>query len=487
MTVAAWVYRNANQSGFVTAAARQVGTTYYEHFYLGFENGNYRWLVNTSSGYSNFALGGAAPLGQWVHLVGTYDGSTVKLYANGVQQFSTPHSGTFASDTTGITFGVNHNDASRAPTEAFNGKLDEVNVYSYALTAQQVQQLYQGTVTAGGLPQGDSASSSGPPTAIAFAPSPDHSSTVLSYVVTVFQQGQLVTDLPAAVLDVGKPQVINGEIQVGHRLDGLSSPVRLVLHRRDGCGLGRGLLGRALVRVLEVGPGALLAGCYTSACASRSCWCCARWSPVGRSTVRRGSGAGRRRHRSRSRRRRRRRKPSRPRSSARSCLGTGVKTSASFCFVLAGRDPAQGVVVTIPPHVGTATLTFSLHNRHTYSEEEMRAGRGFAKYTAVVAVLTMAGDVLGRGAVQSEFRSAKDLYDRVSGGAGPGGVKAVAPIGNESVTVTIPADAQQVSLLGEVLESTTAAGREVAAPGRPVAIVSNVQLEYRPAPPARKR
>jgi hypothetical protein len=87
-------------------------------------------------------------------------------------------------------------------------------------------------------------------------------------------------------------------------------------------------------------------------------------------------------------------------------LGAGVKTNASFCFVLAGRDPAQGVVVTIPAHTGPATLTFSLHNRHTYSEEEMRAGRGFAKYTAVVAVLTMTGDVLGRGAVQSEFRSA---------------------------------------------------------------------------------
>jgi hypothetical protein len=168
-------------------------------------------------------------------------------------------------------------------------------------------------------------------------------------------------------------------------------------------------------------------------------------------------------------------------------LGTGVKTNAPFCFVLAGREPAQGVVVTIPPHVGTATLTFSLHNRHTYSEEEMRAGRGFAKYTAVVAVLTMTGEVLGRGAVQSEFRSAKDLYDRVSGGAGPGGVKAVAPIGNESVVVTIPADAQEVSLLGEVLESTTAAGREVAAPGRPVAIISNAQVEYRPAPPSRRR
>jgi hypothetical protein len=168
-------------------------------------------------------------------------------------------------------------------------------------------------------------------------------------------------------------------------------------------------------------------------------------------------------------------------------LGRGVRTSASFCFVLAGREPAQGVLVTIPPHAGPATLTFNLHNRHTYSEEEMRAGHGFAKYTAVIGVLTPTGDLLGRGAVQSEFRAARDLYDRVSGGAGPGGVKAVAPIGNELVVITIPPAVKEVSLLGEVLEATTAAGREVAAPGRPVAIVSNVQIAYRPAPPARKR
>jgi hypothetical protein len=165
-------------------------------------------------------------------------------------------------------------------------------------------------------------------------------------------------------------------------------------------------------------------------------------------------------------------------------LGTGVRTKTNFCFVLAGREPAQGVLVTIPAHTGTATLTFHLHNRHTFSEEEMGAGRGFAKYTAVVGVLTMTGDLLGRGAVQSEFRSAKDLYDRVSGGAGPGGVKAVAPIGDETAVITIPPNVEQVSLLGEALEATTAAGKEGPAAGRPVAIVSNLQVEYRPAPAA---
>jgi hypothetical protein len=167
-------------------------------------------------------------------------------------------------------------------------------------------------------------------------------------------------------------------------------------------------------------------------------------------------------------------------------LGAGVRTHATFCFVLAGRNPSDGVLVAIPPHTD-ATLTFDLHNRHSYSEEETKAGRAFAKYTAVIGVLTMTGELLGRGAVQTEFRGARDLYDRITGGAGPGGVKAVAPLGREQVSIPIPPNVEQVSLLGEVLDATTSAGREVATPGRPVAIVSNVQLEYIPAPPPRRR
>jgi hypothetical protein len=161
-------------------------------------------------------------------------------------------------------------------------------------------------------------------------------------------------------------------------------------------------------------------------------------------------------------------------------LGVGVKTGNSYCFVIAGRDPAQGALVAIPPHVGEATLRFDLHNRHTYSEEQMKAGRGFAKYTAVIGVLAMNGDLIERAAVQTEFRSARDIHERIAGGAGPGGVKAVAPIGNERVAIAIPANVAQVSLLGELLDATTAAGRETGAPGRPVAIVSNVSIEYKP-------
>jgi hypothetical protein len=89
--------------------------------------------------------------------------------------------------------------------------------------------------------------------------------------------------------------------------------------------------------------------------------------------------------------------------------------------------------------------------------------------------------------VQSEFRSASDLYERIGGGAGPGGVKAVAPLGHEQITIAIPQGVDQVSLLGEILDATTAAGHETATPGRTVAVISNVRVEYRPAPPKTKR
>jgi hypothetical protein len=88
--------------------------------------------------------------------------------------------------------------------------------------------------------------------------------------------------------------------------------------------------------------------------------------------------------------------------------------------------------------------------------------------------------------VQTEFRTAYDLYERISGGAGPGGVKAVAPLGRELVMVRLPQGVDQVSLLGELLEAVSAAGRETAAPGRPVALVSNVNVEYRPLKKGRR-
>jgi hypothetical protein len=164
-------------------------------------------------------------------------------------------------------------------------------------------------------------------------------------------------------------------------------------------------------------------------------------------------------------------------------LGSGIATKRTFCDVMTGGNPAEGIVIDLPPHVGPVTLTFDLHNRQLYSEEQVRANRAFARYTASIGVMAMDVTLISRAVIQSEFRSSADLFDRVDGGAGPGGVKAVAPTGIEPITITIPEPETRVSILGEKLTVERIDGSATySTSGRPIAIVSNVMIEYRPAP-----
>ena len=167
-------------------------------------------------------------------------------------------------------------------------------------------------------------------------------------------------------------------------------------------------------------------------------------------------------------------------------LGQGVATGRRFCDVLTARDPKDGILITVPPHRGPVKLMFELHNRHTYSAELVKQKQAYRKYTATIGVLSMDNTLVDRAVVQSEFRTEKDLFDRISGGAGPGGVKAVAPTGDEFITIELPATVvDQVSVLGEKLSVVRPDGTDnFTTTGRPIATISNVMLEFTPAPAA---
>jgi hypothetical protein len=167
-------------------------------------------------------------------------------------------------------------------------------------------------------------------------------------------------------------------------------------------------------------------------------------------------------------------------------LGVGVKTKRRYCDVLSGRVAQEGVLVTIPPHTGPATLSFELHNRHTYSADLEKKKQAYRHYTATIGVLTMDNTLVSRAVIDSEFRAERDLFDRIAGGAGPGGVKAVAPTGSELVQFTIEPNVTEVSILGEKLSVVRPDGNDqFTSAGRPVATISNVLIEYRPAPVAK--
>jgi hypothetical protein len=169
-------------------------------------------------------------------------------------------------------------------------------------------------------------------------------------------------------------------------------------------------------------------------------------------------------------------------------LGIGVATQRRFCDVLTGANPKEGILVTIPPHRGPVTIGFELHNRHTYSAELVKLKQAYRKYTATIGVLTMDNTLVDRAVIQSEFRVETDLFDRIGGGAGPGGVKAVAPTGSEFIMIELPADVnEQVAILGEKLSVMRPDGNDTfTSPGRPIATISNVMLEFVPGPPPKK-
>lgn len=166
-----------------------------------------------------------------------------------------------------------------------------------------------------------------------------------------------------------------------------------------------------------------------------------------------------------------------------SSLGRGVKSKRLFCDIIATTDPAKGNSMRIPPHTGGTTLRFDLHNRFTVAGKELP----FARALAVVAVINgnaVAGSpsaVIERAAVEGELHRELDLFDRIVG-TGPGGTKGIAPGRAQPVTIKVPAAMTSISIVGINVSLTTKDGAEVfSSPGRPIAIVSNLRLEYTPA------
>jgi hypothetical protein len=62
-------------------------------------------------------------------------------------------------------------------------------------------------------------------------------------------------------------------------------------------------------------------------------------------------------------------------------------------------------------------------------------------------------------------------------------LKAVAPTGVEAIRVELPADLNEVCVLGEKLAARRPDADEMfTGPGRPIALISNVMVEYQPLP-----
>ncbi len=78
--------------------------------------------------------------GQWHHLTGVYDGTQVRLYVNGVLDASIEGTGEINSNGDYVLIGANAGDG----WNYWYGLIDDVRVYSYALSEAQVKEVYTG-------------------------------------------------------------------------------------------------------------------------------------------------------------------------------------------------------------------------------------------------------------------------------------------------------------------------------------------------------
>ena len=102
-------------------------------------SGTLRFAINNGGGEQMVEATGALPNNQWVHVCVTLSGATGKIYTNGVLAAS---SSSFSITPASFTPMFNYLGKSQfAADPLFAGKLDEVQINDYALTAAQVAAL----------------------------------------------------------------------------------------------------------------------------------------------------------------------------------------------------------------------------------------------------------------------------------------------------------------------------------------------------------
>ena len=162
-------------------------------------------------------------------------------------------------------------------------------------------------------------------------------------------------------------------------------------------------------------------------------------------------------------------------------LGAGISTRRQFCDVIIASAAAGSVSIAIPPHTGSATLLFDLHNRFIVPPAPVEVAQVFTRHVAVVFVIRQSGEIIERVATTRDYRTAADLFDRIAGSTRGAPAKAVAPGAPMPNRIVIPPGVNVVGIVGSKLEEWKMAGRGAFDwPGRAVAIVSNIRVEFTP-------
>ncbi len=94
------------------------------------------WPGSHSSAYGNISVND----GKWHHIAGVYDGTKMYLYVDGELDVSAEATGRINTNSWEVLIGEN----AEQPGRFWNGLIDDVRIYSYALSEDEIKALYAG-------------------------------------------------------------------------------------------------------------------------------------------------------------------------------------------------------------------------------------------------------------------------------------------------------------------------------------------------------
>ncbi|MFT5847916.1 discoidin domain-containing protein [Psychroserpens sp.] len=158
ITVMAWVNRDTGsvipQNGQIPNVS--IFAHDYSSFFFGYHNSLYKLEFFTDNGSQASCYVGEYNPGEWEHLVGTYDGNVAKLYVNGQEICSRAVTGNLLINTQDPVYDTftlsGFYDSRPLPvvaygnssgiTDELDGSMDKFKLYNVALTAEDVQNIY---------------------------------------------------------------------------------------------------------------------------------------------------------------------------------------------------------------------------------------------------------------------------------------------------------------------------------------------------------
>lgn len=138
ISIEAWVKWNINPSTG-SQWAQIINKNVDNHYQIqhNYNNSAFEFALRTNVN-RRYVLSTTAPQqGTWYHIVGTYNGASLRIYVNGTLENAVSLSGTITNSTTPVRIG-----SRTSGDRFFNGDIDELALYNRALTPSEISTRY---------------------------------------------------------------------------------------------------------------------------------------------------------------------------------------------------------------------------------------------------------------------------------------------------------------------------------------------------------